>query len=89
MLSIRSCFPHPEFLLTIRQRISWFWTQNQKIGFNIVDVQSNEIATRRLTYQKKTSFQCANVIFCALEFRGCLEQTELNVLMLTCERLIV
>lgn len=82
-------FHTQNFSLVLDKGYLGFGPKNQKIGFNIVDVQSNEIATQRLTYQKKTSFQCANVIFCALEFRGCLEQTELNVLMLTCERLIV
>lgn len=77
------------FFLTKDKGYLDFWTEKSEKRIDIVDVLSNEIATQRLTYQEKTSFQCANVIFCALEFRGCLEQTELNVLMLTWERLIV
>lgn len=74
MLSIRSCFVStPRFFFLLKTKdILIFGLKNRKKGFDIVDVLSNEIATQRLTYQEKTSFQCANVIFCALEFRGCL-----------------
>lgn len=58
-------FHTQNFSLLLDKGYLGFGPKNQKIGFNIVDVQSNEIATQRLTYQKKNILSvCKRYFLC-------------------------